>query len=52
MTRKELEALEAEIDEEWDRRKRLGGYNADAEVLLKMTRWLSLIIMHLITEKE
>jgi hypothetical protein len=51
MTKNELEALEAEIDAEWVRRKRLGGYSADAEVMARICEWLSLIMAHLISEK-
>ena len=48
MKRDDLQALEAQIMEEVVKRRKLGGYNPDAEGILLIAETLMRVIQHLI----
>lgn len=48
MTLADLENLELRLSKEVERRKRLGGYSADAECLMLLSEAMLLITQHLV----
>ena len=47
MKRNDLELLEKQVTEEVVKRRKLGGFDANADTILKLSEWMLEIVRHL-----
>ena len=47
MNKKELDRFEQRVLEEVGKRRRLGAYDTNAEIILILSEWIALIVQHL-----